>query len=54
MRPMGHWLCNIVNLKENLFLFLDLLRVAAEVLTMCCCYESHFHRRGEAHHLMTC
>jgi hypothetical protein len=27
----------VLNLKEkNLFLFLDLLRMAAEVLTMCC------------------
>jgi hypothetical protein len=37
MRPMGRWLCDVlINLKENLFLFLDLLGAAAEVLTMRC------------------
>jgi hypothetical protein len=34
---MGRWLCDVlINLKENLFLFLDLLGTVAEVLTMCC------------------
>jgi hypothetical protein len=31
----------VLNLKEkNLFLFLDLLRMAAEILTMCCFFGS--------------
>jgi hypothetical protein len=39
---MGRWLCDVlINLKENLFLFLDLLGTVAEVLTMCCFFDKY-------------